>query len=123
MAETRPPVPALLVVAAFSRHDPALAWARARLEEAYGPVALAGPAFAFDQTAYYRAAMGPDLRKQLLAFLCQAVHRMRTSTFLAHRFCRHHPAGHQYHKLLPYSSRRDAKSRLNLFDTERSLLL
>src|SRR3954452_9804034 len=68
MAEPRPPVPVLLVVAAFSRHDPALAWARARLEEAHGPGALAGPAFVFDQTPYYRAAMGPDLRKQLLVF-------------------------------------------------------
>ena len=47
----------------------------------------------------------------------------RTSTFLAYRCCRHYPGGHQGHKLLPYSSRRNAKSRFNLFDAERSLLL
>jgi len=68
MADPRPPVPQLLVVAAFSRHDDALAWARERLERLYGPVGLAGPAFVFDQTAYYEASMGRDLRKQLLAF-------------------------------------------------------
>src|SRR3954451_25238567 len=68
MAEPRPPDPVLLVVAGFSRHVRALAWARGRLEEAHGPVALASPAFVFDQTTYYRAAMGPDLRKQLLVF-------------------------------------------------------
>jgi hypothetical protein len=55
-------------VAAFSRHEQALAWARARLEECFGPIALAGEPFAFDQTTYYEASMGPGLRKQLLAF-------------------------------------------------------
>jgi Domain of unknown function (DUF4416) len=60
--------PVLLIVAAFSRHDAALAWARQRLEQAFGPVALASPPFAFDQTRYYELAMGPDLWKQFLAF-------------------------------------------------------
>jgi uncharacterized protein DUF4416 len=60
--------PVLLIVAAFSRHDAALAWARQRLEQAFGPVALASPPFAFDQTRYYEPAMGPDLWKQFLAF-------------------------------------------------------
>ena len=68
MATPRLPPPVLLVVAAFSRHPEALAWARRRLEQAFGPVALAGPVYAFDQTAYYEATMGPGLRKQLLAF-------------------------------------------------------
>jgi hypothetical protein len=68
MAEPRPPVPALLVVAAFSRHPDALARARARLEEVLGPVGLAGTPFVFDQTSYYEATMGAGLRKQLLAF-------------------------------------------------------
>jgi hypothetical protein len=70
MAEpgTHPPV--LLVVAAFSRHDAALRWARERLERAYGPVALAGDPFDFQHTRYYEPDMGPDLRKQLLAFEC-----------------------------------------------------
>src|SRR5262249_15460272 len=68
MAEPRPDVPVLLVVAAFSRHPEALRWARGRLEEAYGPVGLCGEPFPFDQTAYYEASMGPGLSKQLLAF-------------------------------------------------------
>jgi hypothetical protein len=68
MAEPRAAVPVLLVMAAFSRHDEALVWAREQLEQAFGPVALASPAFAFDQTAYYQPTMGPGLRKRLLAF-------------------------------------------------------
>jgi hypothetical protein len=68
MAESRPPVPVLLVAAVFSRHAAARAWARGRLEASHGPVGLAGEPFAFDQTAYYEASMGPGLHKQLFAF-------------------------------------------------------
>ena len=68
MAEPRPPEPVLLLVAAFSRHAAALAWARPRLEAAYGPVALASPAFSFHHTRYYEPAMGPGLRKQFFVF-------------------------------------------------------
>jgi hypothetical protein len=60
--------PALLVVAASSRHAAALAWARDRLTAAFGPVALAGEPFPFHHTAYYAPTMGPDLLKQLLVF-------------------------------------------------------
>jgi hypothetical protein len=68
MVRSRPHVPVLLVTAVFSRRVPALAEARTRLEELFGPVELAGTPFVFDQTSYYEASMGPDLRKQLLAF-------------------------------------------------------
>jgi hypothetical protein len=68
MAEPRSPVPALLVVAVFSRHAEAFEWARARLETLFGPVGLASEPFVFDQTRYYEASMGRDLRKQFLAF-------------------------------------------------------
>jgi hypothetical protein len=68
MAEPRNAAPVLLIVAAFSRHEALLRCARARLEEAYGPVALASAVYAFDQTTYYEATMGSDLRKQLWAF-------------------------------------------------------
>ena len=68
MAEPRPPVPVLLVAAVFSRHADVLFLARTRLEETYGPVAHVSPAFVFDQTDYYAATMGADLRKQFLAF-------------------------------------------------------
>jgi hypothetical protein len=68
MAAPRPPDPVLLVVAAFSRHADALAWARTRLEQDFGPVARASPPFDFHQTAYYEPTMGPGLSKQFLAF-------------------------------------------------------
>jgi hypothetical protein len=68
MAEPRTPDPVLLVVAAFSSHAAALAWARQRLEADFGPVVLAGEPFDFQHTAYYEASMGPGLRKQLFGF-------------------------------------------------------
>jgi hypothetical protein len=68
MAEPRTAVPALLVVAAFSRHNDALTWSAERLSDEYGPVALAAPPFSFHQTSYYEATMGTALHKQLLAF-------------------------------------------------------
>jgi hypothetical protein len=60
--------PVLLVVAAFSRHAEALRWGRERLEETYGPVGLSSIPFLFNQTRYYEATMGTDLRKQFFAF-------------------------------------------------------
>jgi hypothetical protein len=64
----RTPDPVLLVVAAFSRHGEALDWARARLEDAFGPVALTSADFDFHQTRYYEPSMGAELRKRFLAF-------------------------------------------------------
>ena len=68
MADLHPPVPVLLVVAAFSRHAAALDWGRTRLEETYGPVALTSPPYDFHHTAYYEREMGPGLHKCLFAF-------------------------------------------------------
>ncbi len=68
MGEPSPPEPALRLLAAFSRHVEALDWARARAEEAWGPVALASPAFDFCQTDYYEATMGPELKKTFFVF-------------------------------------------------------
>jgi hypothetical protein len=68
MAEPHTPDPVLLIVAAFSRHDAALARGRTELEHLFGPVALAASPYAFTETDYYEAAMGPGLLKQLLAF-------------------------------------------------------
>ena len=62
------PSPVLLLLAAFSRHDEALVWARRRASEAFGPVALESPTFPFDQTDYYEPTMGPGLRKVFFAF-------------------------------------------------------
>jgi len=60
--------PVLLILAAFSRHGQALDWARRRAEQAFGPVALESDPFAFDQTDYYEATMGPGLIKRFFAF-------------------------------------------------------
>lgn len=68
MGTPRHPDPCMLVVAAFSRHPEALSWARQRLVEEFGPIALAGPDYSFHHTSYYEKTMGPGLRKQLLAF-------------------------------------------------------
>jgi hypothetical protein len=68
MAEPRDPVSHLLVVAAFSRHDEALVWARDRLEALYGPLGIVSLPFHFHHTKYYAATMGTELRKQLLGF-------------------------------------------------------
>jgi Domain of unknown function (DUF4416) len=64
--QTSPSV--LLIVAASSRYDAALEWARRRCAEHYGPVAVSSDPFSFTETNYYAATMGPDLKKQFFAF-------------------------------------------------------
>jgi hypothetical protein len=59
--------PVLLVVVAFSRYDAALSWARQRVEEVYGPVALASEPMDFVETEYYEPTMGRGLRKTFWA--------------------------------------------------------
>ena len=68
MAEPHLPGPALLVVAAFSRHADALEWAVERLTRDFGPIALRSPLFSFHQTKYYEPTMGGGLQKQLCGF-------------------------------------------------------
>jgi Domain of unknown function (DUF4416) len=68
MAEPSLPDPGLIIVAAFSRHKEAIAWARKCLEEALGPVGLASEPYPFHHTTYYEREMGPGLEKQFLAF-------------------------------------------------------
>ncbi len=60
------PPPAMLLVAAFSRYQAALDWARQRVEQSWGNVALQSPLFDFTETAYYESEMGSGLRKQFL---------------------------------------------------------
>ena len=66
MGEPTPPTPALLLLAAFSRYEAALAWARDRAAGQWGPVAMESPCFDFTQTDYYEPTMGPGLRKIFL---------------------------------------------------------
>lgn len=68
MGQIHAPSPVLLIVAASSRYDAALAWARERAAEHFGPAALTSKPFAFTETDYYTTTMGPDLRKQFFAF-------------------------------------------------------
>ncbi len=59
--------PVLFLLAAFSRHDAALDWARARAESAWGKIALESPRFEFAETDYYEPTMGSGLRKCFFA--------------------------------------------------------
>ena len=68
MGKPTPPSPTLLLLAAFSRYEAALAWARDRASAAWGPVALESHPFAFDQTDYYQPTMGPGLQKVFFTF-------------------------------------------------------
>jgi hypothetical protein len=67
MGDISNPVPVLLLVAASSRHDSALAWARETIEREIGPLALVSEAFDFTETEYYAATMGAELKKQFIA--------------------------------------------------------
>lgn len=62
------PAPVVLIIAASSRHDAALEWARNRGAESFGPIALSSEPFDFTETDYYTATMGAGLKKQFLAF-------------------------------------------------------
>jgi hypothetical protein len=68
MAQPTLPAPALLILAAFSRHDGALDWSRRRAIEAFGPPLMESPPFAFDDTSFYRSTMGSQLKKIFFAF-------------------------------------------------------
>ncbi|MEN6558931.1 MAG: DUF4416 family protein [Thermoguttaceae bacterium] len=67
MGQPLPHPPALLLMAAFSRYDAALDWARQRAVDAWGPIALESPRFEFSETRYYDATMGPGLKKTFFA--------------------------------------------------------
>jgi len=68
MGQIKPPAPALLLLAAFSRHEAALAWALRRAASAWGEPILSSPPFDFRETEYYTASMGPELTKQFWLF-------------------------------------------------------
>ena len=62
------PAPALLITAAFSRHEDALAWAKRKLEAEWGAIAMESPAFDFVETDYYEPTMGTSIKKIFWAF-------------------------------------------------------
>jgi hypothetical protein len=57
-----------LVVACFSRHLEALAWAEEQLQPRYGPITRRSADYDFHHTRYYEPTMGAQLRKRLLLF-------------------------------------------------------
>jgi hypothetical protein len=67
MGEIHDPSPVLLVFAVSSRYGEALDWARERIAERHGPVALVSEAFDFTETDYYAETMGTNLKKQFVA--------------------------------------------------------
>lgn len=58
----------MLILAAFSRYEAALEFARRRAVEDWGPIAAEGPLVDFVETDYYAPTMGTELRKTLWAF-------------------------------------------------------
>jgi hypothetical protein len=68
MGEIHSPSPVLLIIAASSRYDAALEWARSIAAEHLGPLSHTSPPFDFSETNYYASTMGHDLKKQFLAF-------------------------------------------------------
>jgi hypothetical protein len=68
MGQPSPHPPAVLLLAAFSRHDEALDWARQRAVAAWGPVARESERFDFNETTYYDASMGSGLKKVFFTF-------------------------------------------------------
>ena len=67
MGRPTPHPPVMLLVAAFSRYQEALAWARQRVTETCGAIALSSPVFDFLETKYYDATMGPGIKKTFFA--------------------------------------------------------
>ncbi len=68
MGDISDPRPCTLLLAAFSRQVAALDWTARRATEVWGPIVDTSDRFAFAQTDYYDAAMGPDLLKQFFVF-------------------------------------------------------
>lgn len=64
------PVRSVLRLAAITYgHADSLEWATVTLAREWGDIALRSPIFEFNQTAYYEDEMGPQLKKQILAFV------------------------------------------------------
>lgn len=68
MGQIQPTSPVMLILGAFSRYPAALAWARQRAEETFGPISLTSEVFSFTDTAYYERSMGGGLSKIFFAF-------------------------------------------------------
>lgn len=56
------------VLAAFSRYEEAIGWARTKAEELWGPVLLESEYIPFVETSYYEKEMGTGLKYRLFSF-------------------------------------------------------
>lgn len=68
MGDIRSHEPVLAIMAAFSRYDEALSWAKERAEHEWGRICLASERFQFVETKYYESTMGTGIGKELWAF-------------------------------------------------------
>jgi hypothetical protein len=68
MGELAPIQPVLRWMAVTFGQPRALEWVVAAAAREWGAIALRSSVFDFDQTTYYEAEMGKDLKKQLFAF-------------------------------------------------------
>jgi len=68
MGITTPSPAVLRLLAAFSRHDAALDWARETSAEKWGTIALESPRFEFNETDFYQEQMGVEIRKTFFVF-------------------------------------------------------
>ncbi|QDU98294.1 DUF4416 family protein [Lignipirellula cremea] len=68
MGQVAPHQPVLRILAAFSRYEAALDWARVQAVAAWGPIALESDRFPFVETDYYQRTMGDQLLKTFFAF-------------------------------------------------------
>ena len=68
MADVSEPPKVMIILAAFSRHDSALDWAREWGIKRFGELVAESPRFPHNETNYYEDEMGSDLRKTFLGF-------------------------------------------------------
>ena len=66
MGDIHQPASELLLIAVSSRYDSALDWSEQRSVSELGPLSLKSLAFDFNETDYYQATMGTELKKQFL---------------------------------------------------------
>ena len=93
--------PVLLLLAAFSRYEAGLDWAREQASQSFGPIMICSDVFPFDNTGYYERVMGSGLKKVLVAFenlidpaqLADIKHQTNAWETLYRRILQWHQAG------------------------------
>jgi len=68
MSRPVPPKPAKLVIGLFTKHTRLIQPVLERLQEAFGPIDIISPWFAFNWTDYYEPEMGSGLQRRMTAF-------------------------------------------------------